>query len=217
MDGILVAAVAAAFAASMIVKAGDYILYLRLYSQSANMSSNSSDVLRLIKKRFTDCISLGKPIENTEDYVKKMLLSSHAYSPVASLRKKLQSVMLGIFYILLWLGYILEYYSYDSFILYIVTSLMAIYLTDRLMDITGLFNGAVARISDYLDNTLRLKLSGPVRNSNPEVKREEPFKKENQPPQNTQPLPPSDDAAKPDASDSGQDALIASIIDEFML
>lgn len=211
-------AVAFTFSLSLIIKAVDYYLFFQLYNASCNVSQKNLDILYLIKKRFSDCLSLGKPIENTEEYVKKMLLSSPAYNTITSYRKRMQSILLIIFYSLLWIGYLADYYSYTSFILCAVNSVITIYLTDSLMNTEALLKGSVIQITDYLDNTLRIKINGNKKHKDNSDKSAIPVADINNSISDT--LIKSPEKApkkeKPGIEISDNNAVIASIINEYI-
>ena len=78
------------FAFSLLFKLMNYLAFYRLYKASGNMSGSSLDIIKQIKRRFSDCFTLGKPIENTESYIRRILLSSDKY---------LQSLYLRAIYI----------------------------------------------------------------------------------------------------------------------
>lgn len=146
------------FAFSLLFKLMNYLAFYRLYKASGNMSGSSLDIIKQIKRRFSDCFTLGKPIENTESYIRRILLSSDKYSTATSLRDKISTCFLLIFWGILWLGYVKGALSYENTVLYAVISIIILYTADRIFDTGDMERGFITYATDYLDNTIKCRL-----------------------------------------------------------
>lgn len=146
------------FGFSLLFKLLNYLTFYRLYKASNDMSYASLDIIKQIKRRFSDCISLGKPIENTESYIRRLLLSSDKYSITGSFKERISIGFLLIFWGLLWFGYINSLFSYENTVLCTIISMVLIYITDRLFDTCAVESGFITFAADYLDNTVKGRL-----------------------------------------------------------
>lgn len=159
MDSIIKISLIAAFLFSLLFKLLNYLTFARLYKAGSDMSGSDLEIIKLLKRRFSDCITLGKPIENTESYIRRILLSSDKYNATGSLKEKISIGFLLIFWGILWLGYMYGFFSYESTILCTVISMILVYITDRIFDTCALESGFITFAADYLDNTLKGRLT----------------------------------------------------------
>jgi hypothetical protein len=145
----------ATFAFSILFKFWNYICFYSLYRAGRNMSATKSEMANQIKKRYSDCVSLGKPIENTESFIRKYLLSSGRYNSSFSLKENFSTGFLLIFFGLLWSGYINGMFSYENTIICTAASTVLFYIGDRIFDTCAIESGFITYAADYLDNTLK--------------------------------------------------------------
>lgn len=215
------------FAFSILFKLLNYLTFYRLYKASNDMSATSLDIIKQIKRRFSDCISLGKPIENTESYIRRLLLSSDKYNTTGSFKERVSTAFLLIFMGILWFGYINGFFSYENTVLCTVISMVLVYITDRIFDTCAMESGFVTYAADYLDNTVKGRLlkanlgrisPNSLRN-HMEIQGTDKAVSGGVQGQNT----PNDrytvpaDKAKPEIAAAADTELITSIIDEFIL
>ena len=146
------------FTFSLLFKLMNYLVFYRLYKASANMSNSNLDIIKQTKRRFSDCFTLGKPIENTESYIRRILLFSGKYNTATFLRKNISTCFLLIFLGILWIGYIKDFFTYENTILCIVISMVLIYIADKIFDTDAMENGFITCATDYLDNTIKCRL-----------------------------------------------------------
>lgn len=213
------------FAFSMLFKLLNYLNFYRLYKASSNMSGSGADIVKQIKRRFSDCITLGKPIKNTESYIRRILLSSGKYNALEAINERISIVFLLIFWGILWFSRINGLFSYENTILATVISMALVYITDRAFDTRAMESGFIAYAADYLDNTLkyRQQKAGLHRGAgNSTVSHKKAYEantaaaKEEDNIQTDKHEMPSD-KAMPEIAATSDTELITSIIDEFIL
>lgn len=158
METILKTLLIFSFAFSILFKLLNYLTFYRLYKAGGNMAGSNSDIIKQIKRRFSDCISLGKPVENTESFIRRLLLSSDRYNATGSFKEKLSIGFLLVFLGTLWFGYINGFFSYENTVLATVASMVLIYITDRIFDTCAVESGFITYAADYLDNTMKGRL-----------------------------------------------------------
>lgn len=213
------------FAFSLLFKLLNYLTFYRLYKASNNMSGSGLDIIKQIKRRFSDCITLGKPMENTESYIRRILLSSNKYNTTGTLRERISIGFLLVFWGILWFGYINDFFSYENTVLCTVISLVLVYITDRLFDTCAMESGFITYAADYLDNTIKCRLQkanyqrtaeNPHRNQMEMPEADTASSIQNQHIQNNKKSTPLDKSALEMAA-AVDTELITSIIDEFIL
>lgn len=213
------------FTFSLLFKLINYLTFYRLYKASGNMSASDLDIIRQIKRRFSDCITLGKPIENTESYIRRILISSNKYNRTESFRGRISTCFLLLFFGLLWLGYINSFFSYENTVLCTVFSIAVVYISDRIFDVYAMESGFIAFAADYLDNTVKCRLQktnskrsaeNTLRNQSDTRKADPTSPSSSQDVRNNKKEALSDKAALEMAA-AADSELITSIIDEFIL
>ena len=213
------------FAFSMLFKLLNYLNFYRLYKASCSMSDSGLDIIRQIKRRFSDCITLGKPIENTESFIRRILLSSDKYNALETVGERISIGFLLIFWGILWFSCVNGFFSYERTILFTVISMALAYISDRAFDICAMESGFITYAADYLDNTLkgRQQKAGLKRGAGNLF---DTYKKASE--SNTSPAAEdegsrenkskgSSDKAEPEIAAAADTELITSIIDEFIL
>lgn len=158
METLIKFLLAFSFTFSLLFKLLNYLTFYRLYKAAGNMSGAGLDIIKQIKRRFSDCISLGKPIENTESYIRRLLLSSDKYNTTGSVKERISIGFLLIFWGVLWFGYINGFFSYENTVLCTVVSMVLVYVTDRIFDTCAMESGFITYAADYLDNTVKVRL-----------------------------------------------------------
>lgn len=213
------------FAFSMLFKLSNYLNFYRLYKASSNMSGSSLDIIKQIKRRFSDCITLGKPIENTESYIRRILLSSNKYNTMEAFRERMSIGFLLIFWGILWFSYINGVFSYESTVFFTVISMALVYITDRAFDTCAMESGFITYAADYLDNTLkcRQQKAGLQRGAGNSIISHKKAYETNTSSANEEGNVQEDkmespsDKAIPEIAATSDTELITSIIDEFIL
>lgn len=213
------------FAFSMLFKLSNYLNFYRLYKASSNMSGSSLDIIKQIKRRFSDCITLGKPIENTESYIRRILLSSNKYNTMEAFRERMSIGFLLIFWGILWFSYINGVFSYESTVFFTVISMALVYITDRAFDTCAMESGFITYAADYLDNTLKSRqqksslqrgAGNSITSHKNAYETNTASDKEEGDVQRNKHDKPSDKAI-PEIAATSDTELITSIIDEFIL
>ncbi len=224
MESVIKISLIAAFAFSLLFKLLNYLTFARLYKAGSDMSGSGLEIVKLLKRRFSDCVTLGKPIENTESYIRRILLSSGKYNATGSLKEKTSIGFLLIFWGILWLGYMYGFFSYESTVLCTVISMILVYITDRIFDTCAMESGFITFAADYLDNTLkgRLTKSCSPRIQSNTVNSYTKASKDTTADTFTKALTPSKKGVSgnkslPETAATDDTELIASIIDEFIL
>lgn len=195
------------FFIALIFKLAEYIKLRRLVVAGMNMSATDNELAKQLKRRFTDCFTLNKPINNTLAYVEK--------SVDTSALNKLSLFMLSIFYLSLFAGMKKNFLSLETLLIYGFFGAILYYTAVLFFDTKGLRNLFVMSATDYLDNTLKNRLT--LNNADKRRTQSAPsqIKKETITPEShKKPEAVSEAAATLNNDDS---ALIASIIDEFIL
>lgn len=138
----------------------DYIRLIRLRNGSRKMAVTDNDAVKLLKRRFSDCMTLGKPIYNTSAYIRKILYSSYSIGENGSRLSRISFVCIFVCFSFMWTGFLADLISTDKLLISGMFAGCFYYILLRLLDVSAPVLEFVYMASDYLDNTLRPRLNG---------------------------------------------------------
>lgn len=187
------------FLTAISFKAAEYVKFQRLANAGMNMSVTDNELVRQLKRRFTDCITLNKPINNTAAFVEKMTGCSRL--------NQISGLLMCILYLLLFIGTRKNLLAPGSLFNYGFYATLLYYAAGKIFDSNSLKHLFIMSVTDYLDNTLKNRLIC----NNADKRRNEILQ------QNHKPDLPADRPVKNEDFSKEDSELLASVINEFLL
>lgn len=195
------------FAFSILFKGIYYISFLRLKKAGQNMSGSNHELVKQLKRRFTDCYTLDKPVTNTESYVKKTMAVYFDGNIFLRLLWFFNQLSLGLFYISLWLAFRNKIFDDIKLLFFLSIATICYCFFTFVLSTKDLRSDFAAYATDYLDNTLKNRLATP----SPKLRRETIPTEAVNPKSTVKPL------KKPTKMEDRSDSeIFTSVINEFL-
>ncbi len=140
---------------ALFFKVWDYVRFYRLSSAGNDIATSNNELFKQIKRRFMDCQTLNRPINNTLVYVEKCFYAHAGFSTL----NRLSLLSFGSFYILLWLYFEKGFIPLEKLSIYGIAIFVLYYISDKFFDTTTMKKCFISSVTDYLDNSVKSRFS----------------------------------------------------------
>lgn len=151
--------IACTFLLAVFFRAADYIRFARLRNDAKNIAVSEHETAKLLRRRFSDCISLGKSIRSTPVYIQKTLYTVYHINDCGSVLSRISLLCMCVCCLMLWTAFIYGSAPADELLFKGILSFFSYYIVAHLLNVRAAIQDFIIMTSDYLDNTLRSRCS----------------------------------------------------------